>query len=198
MPSRLRCARRVVSEQDGRAGDAENGDALARRVMAALERWNLAFDNSGGDALMETPSGVFARLAAEAVAEEDLNRRRLLALLKHSLCRLGGAPGAFTAARSKRWSWRCCAARAREPGTGGLAREIAHFRDELGKLRRGEGVIAAPCRTAGPPSAIEALDRAEAACHRTCAWRWRRSKVSAPSERHGFRRARRATSRGAD
>ncbi len=27
--------------------------ALARRVMAALGRWNLLFDDSGGDALME-------------------------------------------------------------------------------------------------------------------------------------------------
>ena len=43
--------------------------ALARRVMAALARWNLDFDDSGGDALMDTPAGVFARLAAEAVAK---------------------------------------------------------------------------------------------------------------------------------
>src|SRR6202171_1704047 len=41
--------------------------ALARRVMAALTRWNLQFNDSGGEASMETPSGVFARLAAEAV-----------------------------------------------------------------------------------------------------------------------------------
>src|SRR6266404_905744 len=33
--------------------------ALARRVMAALGRWNLAFDDSGGDALMDTPAGIF-------------------------------------------------------------------------------------------------------------------------------------------
>ena len=68
--------------------------ALARRVMAALGRWNLEFDDSGGDALMETPAGIFARLAAEAVAK-GLEPPTLLALLKHPLCRLGGAPGAF-------------------------------------------------------------------------------------------------------
>ena len=28
--------------------------ALARRVMAALARWNLDYDDSGGDALIET------------------------------------------------------------------------------------------------------------------------------------------------
>ena len=40
--------------------------ALARRVLAALARWNVAVDNSGGDALADTPAGMFARLAAEA------------------------------------------------------------------------------------------------------------------------------------
>src|SRR4029079_13314911 len=43
--------------------------ALARRVMAALTRWNLEFDDSGGDALMDTSAGIFARLAAEAAAK---------------------------------------------------------------------------------------------------------------------------------
>ena len=40
--------------------------ALARRVLAALARWNVAVDDSGGDALPDTPAGIFARLAAEA------------------------------------------------------------------------------------------------------------------------------------
>ena len=57
--------------------------ALARRVMAALRRWNLDFDDSGGDALMDTPSGVFARLAA-AAASKGLEPPTLLALLKAS------------------------------------------------------------------------------------------------------------------
>src|ERR1700709_173783 len=68
--------------------------ALARRVEAALGRWNLAFDDSGGDALMDTPVGIFARLAAEA-ASKQLEPPTLLALLKHPLLRLGGAQGAF-------------------------------------------------------------------------------------------------------
>ena len=50
--------------------------ALARRVIAALGRWNLAFDDSGGDALMDTPTGIFARLAAEAGREDSSSRRR--------------------------------------------------------------------------------------------------------------------------
>ncbi len=56
--------------------------ALARRVMAALARWNLDFNDSGGDALIETSVGIFARLAAEAVAR-GLEPPTLLALLKH-------------------------------------------------------------------------------------------------------------------
>src|SRR5204862_2331704 len=66
--------------------------ALARRVIAALARWDLAFDDSGGDALMETSAGVFARLAAEA-ATRGLEPPTLLAMLKHPLCRLGRAAG---------------------------------------------------------------------------------------------------------
>jgi ATP-dependent helicase/nuclease subunit B len=62
--------------------------ALARRVMAALARWNLDFDDSGGDTLIETSAGIFARLAAEAAAG-GLEPPTLLALLKHRSCRLG-------------------------------------------------------------------------------------------------------------
>ena len=88
--------------------------ALARRVMAALGRWNLAFDDSGGDALMDTPAGIFARLAAEAAAKQ-LEPPTLLALLKHPLCRLGGAPGALQGRdRSAR-----AGAAARYPAAGG-------------------------------------------------------------------------------
>jgi ATP-dependent helicase/nuclease subunit B len=39
--------------------------ALARRVLAALERWNVPVDDSGGDPLADTLAGVFSRLAAQ-------------------------------------------------------------------------------------------------------------------------------------
>ncbi len=67
--------------------------ALARRVVAALARWHVAVDDSGGDALADTPAGVFARLAAEA-ALGGLEPVTLLALLKHPLLRLGADYGA--------------------------------------------------------------------------------------------------------
>ncbi|HXL12734.1 MAG TPA: double-strand break repair protein AddB [Bradyrhizobium sp.] len=110
--------------------------ALARRVMAALGRWNLAFDDSGGDALMDTPAGIFARLAAEAVAKR-LEPPTLLALLKHPLCRLGGAKGAFKDAIE---ALELALLRGTRPsgGTSGLARDFARFRSELIKLRSGE------------------------------------------------------------
>ena len=110
--------------------------ALARRVMAALERWNLDFDDSGGDALIETPAGTFARLAAEAVAK-GLEPPTLLALLKHPLLRLGRNGNAFSGAIS---SLELALLRGTRPqaGTAGLAREFARFREELDKLHRGE------------------------------------------------------------
>ena len=72
---------------------------LARRVAAALGRWDVTFDDSGGDALTATPAGVFARLAA-AVALEGTTPVPLLALLKHPLLRLGKASGAWNTAVS--------------------------------------------------------------------------------------------------
>ena len=44
--------------------------ALARRVLAALDRWNLVCNDSGGDSLMETRAGLFARLIAATVTGE--------------------------------------------------------------------------------------------------------------------------------
>jgi ATP-dependent helicase/nuclease subunit B len=110
--------------------------ALARRVIAALGRWNLAFDDSGGDALMDTSAGIFARLTAEAAAN-GLEPPTLLALLKHPLCRLGGAQGAFGNAVG---ALELTLLRGTRPqaGSGGLLRDFARFRAELGKLRRGE------------------------------------------------------------
>jgi ATP-dependent helicase/nuclease subunit B len=110
--------------------------ALARRVSAALGRWNLAFDDSGGDALMETPAGIFARLVAEA-ATRGLEPPTLLALLKHPLLRLGGAHGALKHGIEV---LELALLRGTRPqaGSGGLAADFTRFRDELRKLNKGE------------------------------------------------------------
>jgi ATP-dependent helicase/nuclease subunit B len=110
--------------------------ALARRVMSALGRWNLAFDDSGGDALMDTSVGIFARLTAEAVARQ-LEPPMLLALLKHPLCRLGGPQSTLKDAVEV---LELALLRGTRPpaGSGGLARDFDRFRAELAKLRGGE------------------------------------------------------------
>ena len=71
--------------------------ALARRVVAALERWKVEVDDSGGDKLADTPAGTFARLVAEA-ALGGFEPTTLLALLKHPLLRLNAE--AFAHARA--------------------------------------------------------------------------------------------------
>lgn len=108
--------------------------ALARRVMAALQRWNLPFDDSGGTPLMETPAGVFARLAAGAAAD-GLPPATLLALLKHPLCRLD-APADSTAIATLELAL----FRGTRPADSctGLLRSFAIFRAELTRLKAGE------------------------------------------------------------
>ncbi len=106
--------------------------ALARRVVAALARWNVAVDDSGGDALPDTPAGVFARLAAEA-ALGGLAPVALLALLKHPLMRLGAREGNHATAISALERAILRGPRPR-PGTNGLAHALATFRHKRGSL----------------------------------------------------------------
>ena len=110
--------------------------ALARRVMTALARWNLDYADSGGDALIETQAGTFARLAAETAAR-GLEPPRLLGLLKHPLCRLGGGANAHKRAIQ---ALEIALFRGTRPqaGTEGLVRDFARFRAEHDKLERNE------------------------------------------------------------
>jgi ATP-dependent helicase/nuclease subunit B len=132
----IACAMREARQLNKSAALVTPDRALARRVIAALARWNLAFDDSGGDALTDTPVGIFARLTAQAAADE-LEPPTLLALLKHPLLRLGRPEGAFKGAIE---SLELALLRGTRPpaGSGGLAREFARFRAELVKLRGGE------------------------------------------------------------
>jgi ATP-dependent helicase/nuclease subunit B len=110
--------------------------ALARRVASALSRWNLDFDDSGGDALIETSVGTFARLVADAAAK-GLEPPTLLALLKHPLCRLGGAAGAHDATIE---TLELALLRGTRPqaGSSGLLRDFTNFRAELVRFRNKE------------------------------------------------------------
>ena len=130
------CLREAV-ESPGRIAALVTPDrALARRVVAALERWEVAVDDSGGDRLAETPAGIFARLAAE-VALGGFEPASLLALLKHSLMRLGtedGARGRAAAALER------AVLRGPRPrrGSAGLMHALATFRATRDQLHRND------------------------------------------------------------
>ena len=123
--------------------------ALARRVMAALGRWNLAFDDSGGDALMDTPAGIFARLAAEAAATAA-RAADAAGAAEASAVPARAARRAHCKRASRRWNWRCCAAHVRSRA----ARACAGLRalpPRACQARRGESLLTArlPSRGAG-------------------------------------------------
>ena len=107
---------------------------LARRVAAALERWDIAAEDSGGETLPDTPAGVFARLAA-LVALHGTAPVDLLALLKHPLLHLDFDRCERAIAALERAVLRGPRPR---PGTRGLARALGSFCLQLGKLRRDE------------------------------------------------------------
>jgi ATP-dependent helicase/nuclease subunit B len=128
-------ALREAVEAPGRKAALVTPDrALARRVVAALARWNVAVDDSGGDALADMPAGVFARLAAEA-ALGGLGPVPLLALLKHPLLRLGARDNTRAIGALERALLRGPRPRA---GTAGLADALATFRRERADLHRSD------------------------------------------------------------
>jgi ATP-dependent helicase/nuclease subunit B len=108
--------------------------ALARRVLAALDRWQVAVDDSGGDSLSDSPAGIFARLVA-SVALGGCEPVPLLALLKHPLCRLGKhefahAPAIALLERAVLRGPRPL------PGTGGLRHALQSLRTQRDRLHR--------------------------------------------------------------
>jgi ATP-dependent helicase/nuclease subunit B len=110
--------------------------ALARRVVAALDRWRLPVDDSGGDSLADTKAGVFARLAADA-ALAGLEPVTLLALLKHPLLRLGAAAGGHNTAVA---TLECALLRGPRPRphSAGLEHALATFRANRDSLHRSD------------------------------------------------------------
>ena len=110
--------------------------ALARRVGVALARWSIVAEDSAGQALADTPAGVFARLAAEA-ALDGLAPVALLALLKHPLLRLSLRGTERSVAALERAVLRGPRPR---PGSAGLARALEALRIDLEKFRRKEEV----------------------------------------------------------
>ena len=108
--------------------------ALGRRVLAALARWNIAAEDTSGEALTDTPAGIFACLAAET-ALGGLAPITLLALLKHPLLRFGPDRHRHAVATLERAILRGPRPRA---GSAGLKHALAAFRTELEKFRRND------------------------------------------------------------
>jgi ATP-dependent helicase/nuclease subunit B len=124
-------ALREAVEENKTAALLTPDPGLARRVCAALARWNLHADNSGGEPLVNTPAGSFACLAAEA-ALLGLAPVTLLAFLKHPLMRLATARAIAGLEKAVLRGPRP------RPGSANLAHALAAFREELAKLRKGE------------------------------------------------------------
>ena len=130
------CLREAVEAQGKRAALVTPDRTLARRVIAALERWRVPVDDSGGDALADTPAGAFARLIAE-VALKGLEPVTLLALLKHPLLRLGQEPGAQAHATSALERALLRGPRPK-PACDGLAHALATFRGTRDDMHRSD------------------------------------------------------------
>jgi ATP-dependent helicase/nuclease subunit B len=130
------CIREAIEDKTKTVALVTPDRALARRVVAALARWQVAVDDSGGDALADTQAGRFARLAADA-ALKGLEPVTLLALLKHPLLRLGAAPGAHHAGIAALERALFHGPRPR-PGSDALARALSTFRVNRDQLHRSD------------------------------------------------------------
>jgi len=130
------CLREAIETPTKTAALVTPDRALARRVAAALERWEVEVDDSGSDALADTPAGIFARLVAE-VALGGLEPAPLLALLKHPLLRLGAGTGAHARAVAALERAVLHGPRPRR-GSAGLAHALATFRATRDELHRND------------------------------------------------------------
>ncbi len=118
---------REALETPGKTAALVTADrALARRVAAELQRWDVTVDDSGGVPLGQTAPGAFVRLILRMIAD-DLTPVPLLAALKHPLAAGGDAPGRF---RARVRQLELAILRGPRPGSGFKDLQIALGRDE--------------------------------------------------------------------
>ncbi len=114
---------REALEEPGRTAALITPDrALARRVAAALGRWGLAVDDSGGRPLAATPVGTFLALLADTAAA-GFPPVALLGLLKHPLAAAGGDPAALRR-QARRLDRRVLRGPRPAPGLAGLGEAV--------------------------------------------------------------------------
>ncbi|NKC32308.1 double-strand break repair protein AddB [Falsiroseomonas selenitidurans] len=142
---------------------------LARRVSADLLRHGIRADDSAGQPLAQTPTGVFLRLLARTVAE-DFAPVPLLALAKHPLA-AAGMPRAEFLSAVRLLERRVLRGPRPQGGLEGLAALIAALPDGPGKadllalhaaLAASLGDFAHPGRVARPPADLLAAHLAAA------------------------------------
>jgi ATP-dependent helicase/nuclease subunit B len=110
--------------------------------MAALGRWNLEVNDSGGDTLMETPAGIFG--AAGRGSGNKRTRTTDLAGAAQASAAAAWLCTERTQARHRgAGAGTCCAARGRKPAATASPADFAGFREELRKLKNNEDVYAA-------------------------------------------------------
>ena len=174
--------REAVETPDTTAALVTPDRALARRVLAALGRWNVAADDSGGDALADTAAGVFARLVAE-LALDGVAPVALLAVLQASAVparRRRPARTASAVAALERAILRGPRPRA---GSAGLAHALRHFRRELRKAARQRALRDPRAASRARPSTDAEVDAAVRAGRAARRPRWRRSSAWPPARR---------------
>ncbi len=128
--------RETLETPDKNAALVTPDRSFARRVLAALDRWQVPVDDSGGDSLADTAAGLFARLAA-LVALHGLEPVVLLALLKHPLLRLDAGRHGNTGPTATIEHALLRGPRPR-PGSDGLAHAFAAFRLNRDKLHQSD------------------------------------------------------------
>jgi ATP-dependent helicase/nuclease subunit B len=149
---------REALETPGRTAALITPDAaLARRVVAALARWNVTPDSSVGVSLAASPLGVLATLVARQSAD-PVDPVTLLAIVKHPLTRLGLAGADLDRARrdlerqglrgARPGSWESLRGRLRSDAALDLAT----------RLEAALAVAAAPFSTPLPPLEGEGRD----------------------------------------
>jgi ATP-dependent helicase/nuclease subunit B len=115
---------REALETPGRTAALVTPDRnLARRVAAALRRWDIAIDDSAGTPLPQTPPAAFLRLTAQ-MALDAAAPVPLLAALKHPMAAGGLEPGRFRA-RVREMERLVLRGPRPAPGLGGIARALA-------------------------------------------------------------------------
>ena len=120
---------RQALETPGRTAALVTPDrGLARRVAAALGRWGIRVDDSGGRPLADTPAGTYLRLVAECVAGA-FAPPDLLALLKHPLA-AGGEPTARFRARVRALERAILRGPRPGPGIAGLTAALQAAEDD--------------------------------------------------------------------